>query len=123
MAEGAWAAKLALEVRLAEDLVHRAFAALLEHPVQFAVDTAERARAFLHQRRSDADRLGACEMRDIRVASGVDSAHRHDVVRAAAKPPERMRLRERARGALDPARGDIDLKVLGQVVGAYRYAD
>jgi hypothetical protein len=38
------AAKLTLEARLAEDLVHRALAALLEHPVQFAIDTAERAR-------------------------------------------------------------------------------
>src|ERR1700719_1975966 len=62
-------------------------------------------------------------MRDISVAPRVDSADRRHIIYAIGELPERMRLRKRTYGALDAARGDVDLQILGQIVCAHGDAD
>src|SRR5579871_3535154 len=96
---------------------------LRKQRVEFAIDALEGARALLDQRRTDADRPGAGQMRDVCVAAGVNSAHGNDVVGAPAELPERVGLRERAAHTLDPPRREIDLEIFGQVVRAYGNGD
>src|SRR5215469_18559467 len=62
-------------------------------------------------------------MRDVSVASRVDSADFNDVEEPLALPEERMHLRQGARRTLYRSAGEIDLKVLGQVIRAYRDRD
>src|SRR5215471_2435129 len=89
--------------------------------VQFAINSAERARPFLYQGRADLQSLGAAQVSDVSIPSAIDSTHRHDVEKTFALVVHRMRVRESADLALDRPAGEVDFEILGQIILANRY--
>src|SRR5271166_3443069 len=107
------------EANLPHDFRHRRVAILGELRIELAVDSTQRAGAFLHQHRAHLHGLCARQMRDVSVAAGVDSADCDQVEQVFALFEERVRLRERAWLALDCPAGEVDRDVSGEIVGAY----
>src|ERR1700691_5057446 len=85
------------EKNLADDFRYRFVAPLRENRIQLALDSAQRARALLHQGRSHLHPLRARQMRDECVAARVDSADCDHVDQIFALLEKRVRLRQRAR--------------------------
>ncbi len=96
------------EARLAHDFGDRVVGVLGQHRIQLAIDSANCARAFFHQGRSDLHRPGARQVRNVCVAAAADSADCYHVEQIFALFEKRMRLRERARRSLDCSAGDVD---------------
>jgi hypothetical protein len=81
------------EAELPDDFRDRAEVILAEQGVEFAIDSRQRARTFLDQRRTDLHRLRAGQVRDVRIASAVDAADRNDIEEALSHLIERVYLR------------------------------
>src|SRR5208282_3146495 len=103
-------AVLSREAKLPDDRVDRRVAVRAQEIVELGIDPAQRARAFLDQRRTDLHRLGPGQVREVGVAPRVDSADRDDIERTFGFAIEGVYLRQRAGGARGRARLEIDFK-------------
>ena len=67
------------EAELPDDFGDRSEVIAAEQGVEFAIDSRQRDRSFLDQRRSNLHRFGPGQVRDVRIASAVDATDRNNI--------------------------------------------